>query len=168
MFLVDQENGLNNLDLFLVPQGSSDFEQGATNVLRSVATEQNVEHIFAKVPATGSYDIVVRQVTGGPGNESGFGLAWWYGNPFAPTIDGDFDQDGDVDGADLNQWKGDFGQNGDSDADGDGDSDGADFLVWQQNLGASAATASSAAVPEPAALMLLAVCAPLLPRRRIA
>lgn len=56
MFTVGVDNGLSNLDLFLVPEGSNDF--GAATALRSIATEQNVEHIFAKVPGTGSYDLV--------------------------------------------------------------------------------------------------------------
>ena len=59
LFSIDvPDNGLCNLDLYLVPSGSNDFE-GAMS-LRSIAAEQNVEHIFAKVPATGAYDIVVR------------------------------------------------------------------------------------------------------------
>lgn len=49
--------------------------------------------------------------------------------------DADFDTSGAVDGVDLSQWEGDYGDNGDSDADGDGDSDGNDFLVWQKQLG---------------------------------
>jgi len=68
---------------------------------------------------------------------------------------GDFDGDGDVDGADLNQWRGDFGVDAQSDADGDGDTDGSDFLVWQQNLSAGLASPAAAAVPEPAAALLL-------------
>lgn len=55
----------------------------------------------------------------------------------------DFDNDGEVDAADLAQWRGDFGLNGDS--------DGADFLVWQRQLGLG----TIAAVPEPAAAWLL-------------
>jgi hypothetical protein len=55
------------------------------------------------------------------------------------SVPGDFDGDGDVDTADLAQWRGDFGVNDDSDADSDGDSDGVDFLTWQR----------SAAIPEP-------------------
>ena len=42
-----------------------------------------------------------------------------------------------MDGEDLFQWLGDYGQNGFSDADGDGDSDGTDFLVWQRNVGST-------------------------------
>jgi T5SS/PEP-CTERM-associated repeat protein len=65
----------------------------------------------------------------------------------------DFDGDGDVDAADLAEWRGDFGLNADSDADADGDSDGDDFLAWQRQVGGGA---PAAAVPEPAGVFLLA------------
>jgi autotransporter-associated beta strand protein len=75
---------------------------------------------------------------------------------YVAPIPGDFDKNGFVDGADLTQWQGDFGQNGGSDADGDGDSDGADFLIWQRNYGSGAGSiASSQAVPEPSTWLLL-------------
>jgi hypothetical protein len=64
-----------------------------------------------------------------------------------PAFTADFDEDGDVDSADLAQWQGDFGENAASDADNDGDSDGADFLAWQQQFGSPPPPA--AAVPEP-------------------
>jgi hypothetical protein len=169
MFTVGDDNGVNNLDLFLVPEGATNFEPGALNTLRSVAEEQNVEHIFAKVPANGSYDIVVRQVDGGPGTEVEFGLAWWIGNPFELTIQGDFDEDGDVDGADLTDWKNNFGTGPGADADGDGDSDGNDFLAWQRNFGTGVpASPTAAAVPEPSVWALAALGLPLLLRRRSA
>ncbi|MBA3484784.1 MAG: hypothetical protein H0T51_23535 [Pirellulales bacterium] len=63
-----------------------------------------------------------------------------------PSFTADFDEDGDVDGNDLLQWRGDFGGPG-SDADDDGDSEGNDFLLWQRQLGSVPAVA---AVPEPA------------------
>jgi hypothetical protein len=65
----------------------------------------------------------------------------------------DFDNDGDVDGQDLLDWRGDFGGPG-SDADDDGDTDGNDFLVWQRELGAGPAVATSASIPEPLAQSL--------------
>ena len=68
-----------------------------------------------------------------------------------------FDEDGDIDGGDLAQWKGDFGFNGDSDA--DGESDGSDFLAWQRQLGSDSSVAVTAAVPEPTTLFIIALLA---------
>jgi len=79
--------------------------------------------------------------------------------PPAPAFAADFDEDGDVDGADLARWKTGFGAGSthmQGNADGDLDVDGADFLTWQRQLGSGAATvAVTAAVPEPATLLLL-------------
>jgi uncharacterized lipoprotein YddW (UPF0748 family) len=75
--------------------------------------------------------------------------------PIAALIPGDFDRDGDVDGDDLAQWQGDFGENDESDADGDGDSDGRDFIIWQRNFtGSLPLTATATSIPEPTSLAL--------------
>ena len=66
----------------------------------------------------------------------------------------DFNQDGNVDMADLTQWQSDFGVNAESDADRDGDSDGYDFLTWQQQFGMDTDTLGNAVVPEPASIVL--------------
>lgn len=155
--------GVNNLELYLLPDGWTDISEAGDVI--SVATHQNLEHIFAKVPADGDYEIVVRQVNGGPNDDVDFGLAWWFGNPFATALLGDFDKDGDVDNDDLDQWEDDYGQNGDSDADGDGDSDGQDFLAWQRDFGIGTLSATIA-VPEPASGLLLVMCAWALPYRK--
>jgi T5SS/PEP-CTERM-associated repeat protein len=90
------------------------------------------------------------------------GLSWQI-NPGGATVflnvvsaySADFDDDGDVDGDDLDQWAGDFGVNGMSDADNDGDSDGADFLAWQQQFGNGPPAAPAAhIVPEPSGLAM--------------
>ena len=73
------------------------------------------------------------------------------------ALAGDFNNDGVVDAADLMVWQGDFGNGDAADADGDGDSDGADFLVWQRQLGDGQASLASRAVPEPSALLLVAL-----------
>ncbi len=83
----------------------------------------------------------------------------------AESLDGDFDKNFQVDGADFEQWKRAFGVNAESDADGDGDSDGADFLAWQRHFGAPAA-ATAAAVPEPGTIGLAAAATMLLLGRR--
>jgi hypothetical protein len=69
---------------------------------------------------------------------------------------GDFDADGDVDGADFLSWQTGLGigtgatrSQGDSNADGDVDAD--DLDVWKSQFG-PAATANAAAVPEPTSI----------------
>lgn len=88
----------------------------------------------------------------------------------APIYSADFNLDGNVDGADLAQWHGDFGEpgNGDSDADNDGDSDGVDFLAWQQQFGSVPIMPAAGSVPEPTSVaMLVPVTAGLRWRRRL-
>jgi hypothetical protein len=67
----------------------------------------------------------------------------------------DFDEDGDVDGDDLVQWKAGYSigsQHMDGDADADGDVDGSDLITWQQQVGSGTAAAIGASiVAEPAA-----------------
>jgi hypothetical protein len=74
-----------------------------------------------------------------------------------PSFSADFDDDGDVDSTDLAIWKAAFHLNQLGDADGDNDSDGADFLIWQRQFGSAPAVAVSAAVPEAASGLLLAI-----------
>lgn len=67
----------------------------------------------------------------------------------------DFNEDGSVNGEDLDFWRAGYGTSTgaghtDGDADEDGDVDGADFLIWQRNL----SVASAIAVPEPATMTL--------------
>jgi hypothetical protein len=74
----------------------------------------------------------------------------------------DFDEDGDVDGDDLANWKAGFGASGSAthvqgDADADQDVDGSDFLTWQRQLGSVSAVATAATVPEPGTFLLLIV-----------
>jgi hypothetical protein len=92
-----------------------------------------------------------------------------YGTIPPTSIPGDFDDNGQVNGADLAQWRGDFGVNGLSDSDNDGDSDGADFLVWQRNLGTGVpASPAGAPIPEPASLAMVAAVGVLWGSRRFA
>jgi hypothetical protein len=76
----------------------------------------------------------------------------------AVLIPGDFDSDGDVDGADFVAWQTHFptasgATLADGDADADGDVDGADFVVWQTNFPYSSGP-GAAPVPEPGAMLL--------------
>ena len=75
---------------------------------------------------------------------------------FATTPPADFDDQGDVDLADLGIWDGAYGASDLGDADGDDDSDGHDFLLWQQQFTGNLVSSSAAGtnVPEPSALVL--------------
>mgnify|MGYP001178210132 CR=1 FL=1 len=72
----------------------------------------------------------------------------------------DFNLDRIVDGSDLAAWSTGFGAenptHASGDANGDGRVDGLDLLAWQRQLGSSSLAANSAAVPEPASLILAA------------
>ncbi|RIK86526.1 MAG: hypothetical protein DCC67_02785, partial [Planctomycetota bacterium] len=83
------------------------------------------------------------------------------GIPVQAVADADFDNDGDVDGADFLTWQRGFGTasgatNAQGDADGNGAINSADLAVWKSKYGA-AAGATAAAVPEPAAAVLAAL-----------
>jgi len=98
-------------------------------------------------------------------------IQWAAEDPVVST--GDFDSDGDVDGADFLVWQKGLGLSGsaqrmDGDANGDGNVNGADLAVWQAQFGPTAAAAAVGAVPEPAsaALVVLAIAGGLAPRRK--
>jgi hypothetical protein len=85
-----------------------------------------------------------------------------------PELPGDFDYDGDVDGADLEPWQAAFGQRGaalDADGDGDGGVNGVDFLIWQAAVDAGPGEGMGV-VPEPSTLALAAFAAASLSVRR--
>ncbi|HEX6960526.1 MAG TPA: hypothetical protein VF175_01555 [Lacipirellula sp.] len=99
-------------------------------------------------------------------NSSFTGLDIGFGELIVDFADGDFDEDGDVDVDDLDDWKTGFGKlagavHGDGDADADGDVDGADFLTWQRELGAPPPP-PVAAIPEPATASLLLLASTLI------
>jgi hypothetical protein len=154
---------INDLSLYLVEKGGS-IAQAVAASISSVGT---VEHIFFQIPETGGYEFWVVQEDDDVGSTQDYAVAWWAMSA-GPMLGGDFNNDGIVNAADLAVWQSNFGSGSAADADGDGDTDGNDFAIWQRNLGMTAATINSAAVPEPAALLLLALCAPLILRRRVA
>lgn len=73
-----------------------------------------------------------------------------FGLAEAPSIPGDFNNDGMVNGADLEVWVDAYGTSDLADADNDGDSDGADFLVWQRNFTGNPPSPLQISIPEPA------------------
>jgi hypothetical protein len=75
------------------------------------------------------------------------------------AVPGDFDSDGDVDGADFVAWQTNFPKAtgalpSEGDADADGDVDGADFVVWQTNFPFTPGPAATP-IPEPNSVVLL-------------
>jgi hypothetical protein len=74
------------------------------------------------------------------------------------SIAGDFDQDGDADGADFLKWQSAFGST-DSMADGndDGVVDGNDLAIWASHFGEEAMAGTGDAVPEPLAACVMAI-----------
>jgi hypothetical protein len=76
---------------------------------------------------------------------------------------GDFDADGDVDGADFVAWQTNFptasgATLAQGDADGDGDVDGADFVVWQTNFPFTPSS-GAAPIPEPNSILMIGISA---------
>lgn len=84
----------------------------------------------------------------GDGSADGHDFLDWQRDPISQLFREWGDQRRDA-------WRAGFGRLGGGDADGDRDTDGADFLLWQRKLGASSTVAATAAVPEPAASLLL-------------
>src|SRR5690606_32987577 len=76
-----------------------------------------------------------------------------------PNVQGDFNGDGHVDGADFVVWQTNFPNNTGTatldmgDANADGNVDGADFVVWQTNFPFSP-VAEATFVPEPSAWIM--------------
>jgi hypothetical protein len=89
---------------------------------------------------------------------------------FSASLQGDFDVDGDVDGADFLDWQRQVGSavpNGTgADANGDGTVDGLDLAKWSENFGQPAAAPVAASVPEPASFALVSMAAMIASARR--
>ncbi|WP_428304066.1 hypothetical protein [Lacipirellula sp.] len=93
----------------------------------------------------------VNGVSGSFGDTYRFGLM---GTALPPT--GDYDIDGDVDGADFLLWQRTFGSTTELAADGNGNGvvDADDLAMWRNNFGVPRAVVTQSAVPEPTSLAL--------------
>jgi len=74
---------------------------------------------------------------------------------------GDYDADGDADGADFLLWQRTLGSSSNLAADGNNNGvvDAGDLQVWRQRFGQASAAGSAAAVPEPTTFLLPAILA---------
>lgn len=130
--------GFKNLDLYLLPAGSTDISQAVNS---STSTAWNLEHIFFEIPATNSYEIWVVQ-NEFENNPIQYALAWWAGEDTRDdTTAGDFNDDGNVDAADYVTWR-------------KTDGGATTYNEWRMNF-AVASGAGSATVPEPSYLVLV-------------
>lgn len=68
------DQGLNNLDIYLLPVDSNDVGQA---VAASISPVDSVEHIFARIPATGRYKIRVQFRQKVNESQQLYALAWW-------------------------------------------------------------------------------------------
>ncbi len=145
---------LENLDLFLY-----DVNDLVTPVASSISTIDNVEHLFLSVPTSGQYLLEVRSASGMVADPLSYSLAWDVNVPVV-FAEADFDEDGDVDTADLALWEVGYGLNGlaihiDGDANGDMIVDGADFLLWQSQFTGDPGPLAASSVPEPGSMVLM-------------
>jgi hypothetical protein len=120
-----------------------------------VATQAQLQTVLANL--TGLYLLTEWHTGGDDTNIDNVGVR-------LSAIPGDFDSDGDVDGADFVAWQTNFPKPSGAtlaqgDADSDGDVDGADFVVWQTNF---PYPPSPAVVPEPSAIGLALLSVPAL------
>jgi hypothetical protein len=138
--------GFWNLDLHLVNIGTGE------TVASSTSSVENLEHIFARIPTTGTYRLDV-DLNEEDGNYNvPYALAWWSGPDLSnQTAQGDFNSDGNVDAADYVMWR---KNNGSS----------MEYDEWVENFGSS--SGSGGAAPEPAALVFVAIALCLAVTRR--
>jgi hypothetical protein len=102
------------------PAGASVFDSGSCSS-RSVV--DNIEHIFLRGLDPGNYIIQVKRLDAGV-QSAVTAVAWFVDQ--GPLM-GDFDDDGQVNGADLGVLLGAWGTAGPTDLDGDGTTEGSDL-----------------------------------------
>jgi hypothetical protein len=151
------DNGFFNLDLHLLPAGSTNKNQA---IWSSTSTAHNLEHMFASISTPGNYELWVELNDQSLFASHSYALAWWAAPPPDPTSRGDYDGNGTVGPEDYIVWRAGYGTaNLMADGNGNGIVDAADYVVWRNNLGMMVGSANSigTAVPEPSTLTLLGI-----------
>ena len=165
-FFPENDDQINDLDLYLLPQGAINTNAA---IAASVSTVGTVEHIFFRIPTTDNYEFWVNQFDQemfAAGQD--YAVAWWFGTAPPLVVQGDYNGDMIVDAQDYTAWRGAFGgtvtPGTGADGNGNGVIDAADYVVWRNSF--TAGSGSLAAVPEPNGLMLLIIAGVLLGSRR--
>lgn len=148
-----------NLELVDSVGMTIDTDLGDTYVDGLSASEiDNVEHIYLTDLGPGSYTLKVSSVD----QSVDFGLAWRMSTLF-DTFTADFNQDGNVNGADFLAWQLGYGQivnaslaDGDSNGDGDVDADDLAYLSAALTAADPQLAAALFGVPEPSTILLAA------------
>ncbi len=153
---------LANLDLTLY-DSSSTFTISGPSIDESTSTVDNVEHIYQTGLGPGTYTLKVST-----DSTRDFGLAWRMSTLF-DTPSADFNEDGDVGGADFLAWQRGYrtllgATHADGDADGDGDVDSDDLQLLNSGFGTIVQPLSGiVAVPEPSTAGIALLAAAFLP-----
>ncbi|HZZ28117.1 MAG TPA: S8 family serine peptidase [Pirellulales bacterium] len=166
-----------DLDLYLLPKNSANINQA---IAESISDTGTVDHIFFQIPTTGEYEFWVDPFNTTTGAEN-YAVAWWADGVGALTSGaGDINQDGHVDSADIvamekaltneTGYASSIGIATDylsllGDVNGDGKFNNLDIQALINFL--LAGNGSTNAVPEPTSLMLLAIGALALLRKRL-
>jgi hypothetical protein len=174
-----------SIDLQLAAAAPGGFDQLTVSGVLAAGGALNVTLVDSFVPAVGdSFDLLDFASASGafalnlPTLPAG--LAWDASELLttgelavaaSPLDDADFNGDGMVDGADFLAWQRGYALTGQTDnANGDANADGvvdaADLAVWQTQFGAAAAEPAAVQVPEPQAILLVAIAALCSPRLR--
>jgi hypothetical protein len=130
-----------------------------TGILTGTLKDRFVDMHFFDIIGAQEGDSFVFGAMAGPGSFGNSGIAAFSFDVLTtiPVANGDFDDNGVVDGADFLLWQRNFGVSGQGDGNNDGVVDGADLQIWTAQFGSSAAAGAAGVVPEPAAATLLAI-----------
>jgi hypothetical protein len=156
---------IQDLDLYLLPAGSTDTSEA---IAASLSNDSTIEHLFFQIPATGSYEFWVHQFDSEFGSQP-YAASWWSVPAILVFPPGDYNGDMLVDIQDFGEWRSNFSEivaaGTGADGNGDGIIDAADYVVWRKNF-ELAGSGASASIPEPRGLLHVVVAILLLLRQR--